>query len=187
MATLTKAMLDDLHKGCAAISMLPYTGGVALAGLDFSNADQVFTEQDTFNLSPDDSTTEDYKIDQYDEIIDSYMENGDWKMTGNIPSTSVEIFDYFFEKGEDINTGQEVKGQGGKEYLGKGYKEAKSVEVSVLIESKSRKTAIVLGHVIMTLNPPAIENHSKPAYAKITGKIVANGNHSKFAVLKAKP
>ena len=36
MATLTKAMIDDLHKGMAALSLLPYTdGGVTFSNLDF--------------------------------------------------------------------------------------------------------------------------------------------------------
>lgn len=183
-ATLTKAMLDDLHKGNAAISLLPYVaGGVSLEGLNFADADQIFTEQDTFTLSPSDPSTNAFKIDQNDEAIDFDFENGDWTINGNIPSFATAVFDYFFEDGETITTG--VTGQNGTKYTGKGYGEAKEVEVSVLVESKSEKTAIVLGHVKLVANPPAIDDHQKPGYVKLVGYVLANPKGSKFGVIKA--
>ena len=47
MATLTHAMLDDLHIGNASLSLKAYTpGGVDMSlGMDFSSADQIFTFQ----------------------------------------------------------------------------------------------------------------------------------------------
>ena len=189
MATLTKAMLDDLHKGCASISLLAYPkGGVVLAGLSFKDADQVFTEQDTFNMAPDDPSTEAVKIDQYDETIDFDFENGDWVITGNIPSWATAVFDYFYEAGEDVSgDGKTIEGQAGTKYEGKGYNEPKEVEVSVLVESKSKKTAIALAHVKIVVNNPAIDDHKKPGYVKFTGYVLANAKAgaSKFAILKA--
>ncbi len=185
-ATLTKAMLDDLHKGNAAIRLLPYTaGGVNLAGLDFSNADELFTEQDTFTLSPSDPSTNAFKIDQNDETIDFNFEEGDWTINGNIPSFATEVFDYFYEAGETISGESAVKGSDGVSYSGKGYNGAKEVEVSVLVESKSKKSAIVIGHVKMSVNPPAIDDHQKPGYVKFVGYVLANPKGSKFGVLKA--
>lgn len=182
-ATLTKAMLDDLHKGNAAISLLPYTaGGVNLEALDFSDADQVFTEQDTFTLSPSDPSTNAFKIDQNDETIDFDFEEGDWTINGNIPSFATEVLDYFYNAGETITN---VTGQNGTKYAGKGYNGAKEVEVSVLVESKSEKTAIVLGHVKISVNPPAIDDHQKPGYVKFVGYVLANPKGSKFGVVKA--
>ena len=187
MATLTKAMLDDLHKGNAAISLLPYkAGGVEISGLDFSEADQLFTEQDSFTLSPADPSTNAFRVDQYDEIIDFDFENGDYTINGNIPSWATEVFDYFFDAGsETIAEDTAITGQEGTKYAGKGYKEVKEVEVSVLVESKSKKTAIALGHVKIVVNPPAIDDHQKPGYTKFVGYVLANGTHSKFAILKA--
>ena len=186
-ATLTKAMLEDLHKGNAAISLLPYTaGGVSLKGLDFEDADQVFTEQDTFTLAPADPSTNAFKVDQYDETIDFDFENGDWTINGNIPSWATAVFDYFFNEPDAISgDGNTIKGQEGTVYAGKGYKDAKEVEVIVLVESKSKKTAIALGHVKIVVNPPAIDDHQKPGYVKFVGYVLANGEHSKFAILKA--
>ncbi len=186
-ATLTKAMLDDLHKGNAAISLLPYTaGGVSLKGWDFEDADQVFTEQGTFTLAPADPSTNAFKVDQYDETIDFDFENGDWTINGNIPSWATAVFDYFFNNPEAISgEGNTIKGQEGTVYAGKGYKDAKEVEVTVLVESKSKKTSIALGHVKIVVNPPAIDDHQKPGYVKFVGYVLANGEYSKFAILKA--
>lgn len=180
-------MLDDLHKGNAAISLLAYTsGGVALAGLDFEDANQIFTKQDTFTLAPDDPSTTAFKIDQNDETIDFDFENGDWTINGNIPSFATAVFDYFFEAGETLSgDGNTIKGQDGTVYSGKGYNEAKEVEVSVLVESKSKKTAIALGHVKIVVNPPAIDDHQEPGYVKFVGYVLANPGGSKFAIIKA--
>lgn len=186
-ATLTKAMLDDLHKGNAAISILPYTsGGVNLAGLDFTGADQIFTVQDSFTLSPEDGDTTDFKVDQYDETIDFDFDEGSWTINGNIPSIATAVLDYFFEAGETISgDGSTVTGQEGTVYSGKGYNAAKMVEASVLVESKSKKTAIVIGHVKIVVNPPAIDDHSTPAYLGFVGYVLANPKGSRFGILKA--
>lgn len=186
-ATLTKAMLDDLHKGIAAISILPYPkGGVNLNTLDWKDADQIFTVQDTFQLAPADPDTEVIRVDQRNEIIDFDFEAGDWTFTGNIPSASAEVFDYFFDQAESAVT---VTGQEGDSYTGKGYGESKEIEVSVLVESMSKKTAVAIAHVKLYSNPPAIDDHSTPLYEKLTGYVLANtlAGGSKFAVLKAAP
>lgn len=184
-ATLTKAMLADLHKGNAAISLLPYPdGGVSIDKLDFTAADQFFTAQDSFTLASADPTTEPFRVDQYDEIVDFDFESGDWTINGNIPSWATEVFDYLFNAGEAAVS---VKGQGGDSYVGKGYNEEKEIEVSVLVESKSKKTAIALAHVKLAVNPPAIDDHSTPGYVKFIGYVLPNDKTgaSKFAVLKA--
>ena len=184
-ATLTHAMLEDLHKGNAAISLLPYTaGGGALAGLDFSGADQVFTEQDTFTLAPSDPDNL-YRVDQYDELID--LDEGDWVINGNIPSFAKEVFDYFFNAGSAIagaGSATRIKGQEGTAYGGNGYNAPKVVDAIVLVESKSKKTAIVFGHVQFIVNNPAIDDHQKPGYVKLTGYILDNPGGDKFAILK---
>jgi hypothetical protein len=92
MATLTKAMIDDLHKGMAALSLLPYAdGGVTFSNLDFEGADQIFTLKDSFSITPSDTTSEEIKIDQRDEVIDTTVTKGEWTMTGNIPSVATEL------------------------------------------------------------------------------------------------
>lgn len=181
-ATLTKAMLEDLHKGNAAISLLPYAGGAALAGLDFSSANQIFTEQDSFTLAPSDPDNL-YRVDQYDELID--LDEGDWVLNGNIPSWATAVFDYFYNAGSAISgSAARIKGQEGTVYEGKGYNAPKVVDAIVMVESKSKKTAIAFGHVQFIVNNPAIDNHQKPGYVKIQGYILDNPGGDKFAILK---
>ena len=67
-ATLTKAMLEDLHKGSATVSLIPYTaGGVNFASMTFKDSDQIYTLAGSLTLSPEDAETNPIKIDQLDE------------------------------------------------------------------------------------------------------------------------
>ena len=113
-ATLTKAMIDDLHKGMASISLLKYPeGGVTFGTLDFSDADQIFTLKDSFSITPSDPTSEEVKIDQGDKTIDTTITTGEYKMAGQIPSVAVAVLDYFMNKKAAVT---KIKGQEGDEY-----------------------------------------------------------------------
>ena len=183
-ATLTKAMIDDLHKGMASISLLRYTdSGVTFGTLDFSEADQIFTLKDSFSVTPSDSTTEDVKIDQGDQTIDTTVTTGEYKMSGQIPSVATEVLDYFMSGASTVSnlTGQEGTNYSGKSY----YIEPKEVICTVLIESASKKTAIVFAKVKFVVNGVTIENASTPAYVGFTADILANAKQGQgdFAVL----
>ena len=184
MATLTKAMIDDLHKGMAALSLLPYTdGGVTFSNLDFSGADQIFTLKDSFSITPSNPTSEEIKIDQKDQTIDTTTETGEYKMAGQIPSIATEVLDYFMEKATDV-TG--LKGQEGDTYAGASYYiEPKEVICSVLVESASKKTAIVFAKVKFVVPGVTTENASTPAYLAFNADILANAmaGQGDFAVL----
>ena len=186
MATLTKAMIDDLHKGMAALSLLPYTdGGVTFSNLDFSSADQIFTLKDSFSITPSDPTSEEIKIDQKDQTIDTTTETGEYKMAGQIPSIATEVLDYFMEKATDV-TG--IKGQDGDTYSGSSYYiEPKEVICSVLVESASKKTAIAFAKVKFVVPGVTAENASTPAYLAFNADILANAaaGQGDFAVLAA--
>lgn len=185
-AKLTKAMIDDLHKGMAAISLLPYTdGGVTFSNLDFSDADQIFTLKDSFSVTPSDPTSEEIKIDQKDQTIDTTTETGEYKMAGQIPSVAVEVLDYFMNAASSVSG---LKGQGGKTYEGKSYYiEPKEVICSVLVESASEKTAIVFAKVKFVVPGVTVEKASTPAYVAFNADILANALAAQgdFAVLKA--
>lgn len=185
-ATLNKTMLEDLHKGSASISIIPYTaGGVNFASLSFAEADQIFTLAGSFTLSPEDAETNPIGIDQLDETIDFDMNEGNWQVNGNIPSIAEAVLSYFYEKGEAIAKGSEVIGPDNIKYIGQSYGKAKFVEVSMLLVSESKKTAIALAHVKLAVNPPAIDDMDTPAYLKMTGYVLVNPMGGKFAVLKA--
>ena len=184
MATLTKAMIDDLHKGMAAISLIKYTdGGVTFSNLDFSSADQIFTLKDSFSITPSDPTSEEIKIDQKDQTIDTTTETGEYKMAGQIPSVAIAVLDFFMNKAAEV-TG--VKGQEGDSYSGSSYYiEPKEVICSVLVESASKKTAIVFAKVKFVVPGVTVENASTPAYVAFNADVLANAmaGQGDFAVL----
>ena len=185
-ATLTKAMLADLMKGNASISLLacPENGEVTFSSLDFSSADQIFSVKDSFTLAPADPTVTNIQIDQNNEIIDTNIEEGDYVMNANIPSIASAVLDYFFNKGVAIAG---MKGQDETtEYSGQAYSDRKEVYCSILVESQSKKTAVAFARVRCFLNEPARDDNSNPAYLKFGGYIMSNlkEGEGKFAVLK---
>ena len=202
MATLTHAMLDDLHIGNACLSLLAYpAGGLDItAGVDFSTADKIYTLEGTFNLECDDPSSSDIKIDQHQEVIDVQLDKGgNWRMTGNIPSVAVELLEYFFTEGQAIAAGTAasktgVKGGEGTYYTGKGFLASPEIiEVSVLAESESKNTAILFPHVKMIVSKPKKDDNANPAYLSFVGFVLPNpftkGTPATpvgdFAVLKA--
>ena len=179
-------MIDDLHKGMASISLLPYAdGGVNFGTLDFTNADQIFTLKDSFSVTPSDPTSEEVKIDQKDQTIDTTTETGEYKMAGQIPSVAVEVLDYFMNAASAVSN---LKGQEGTTYSGKSYYiEPKEVICSVLIESASKKTAIAFAKVKFVVPGVTVENASTPAYVAFNADVLANAMEGQgdFAVLAA--
>ena len=202
MATLTHAMLDDLHIGNAAISLLDYTsGGVDITDptkTDFSSADQIYTLEGTFNLESDDPSSNDIRIDQHQEVIDTQIDKGgNWRMTGNIPSIAEAVLAKFYTAGAVIAAGTSqaptaVKGAEGTYYAGKGFMATPNeVEVTVLVESESKNTAILFPHVKMIVSKPKKDDNTNPAYLSFVGYILpnpykkTNAYVGDFAVLKA--
>ena len=204
MATLTHAMLDDLHIGNACLSLLPYSAsGVDItSGLDFSAADQIYTLEGTFNLECDDASSSDIKIDQHQEVIDVQIDKGgNWRMTGNIPSVASALLSYFFTEGAAIAAGTSSNKTGVKGhtdgtsytyYTGQGFLATpETIEVTVLAESESKNTAILFPHVKMIVSKPKKDDNANPAYLTFTGFVLpnpytkTNALVGDFAVLKA--
>ena len=185
MATLTKEMIDDLHKGMAAISLLPYPdGGVVFNNLDFAGADQIFTLKDSFSITPSDPSTEEVKIDQKDQTIDTTVTTGEYKMAGQIPSVATEVLDFFMTGAATVTN---LTGQEGTTYSGKAYYiEPKEVICSVLVESASKKTAIAFAKVKFVVPGVTMENASTPAYLAFNADVLANAKTGQgdFAVLR---
>lgn len=194
MATLTHAMLDDLHIGNACLSILPYNAaGVDItSALNFSAADKIYTLEGTFNLECDDPSNTDIRIDQHQEVIDvQYDKGGNWRMTGNIPSVASALLAYFFNEGQATGT---VTGGEGDTYTGQGFMATPEVvEVTILAESETKNTAILFPRVKMLVSKPKKDDNANPAYLSFTGFILPNpytkGTPATpvgdFAVLKA--
>lgn len=194
MATLTHAMLDDLHIGNACISLKAYTtGGVDITqAVSFAAEDKIYTLEGSFNLECDDPSSTDIRIDQHQEVIDvQFDKGGNWRMTGNIPSVAQALLEYFFTEGQATGT---ITGGESSTYTGKGFMATPEiVEVTVLVESESKNTAILFPHVKMIVSKPKKDDNSNPAYLSFTGFILPNpftkGTPATpvgdFAVLKA--
>lgn len=176
-------MLADLRKGIATIMLKAYPddpGDFSFASLDFSTEEEIFTVKDSFAITEGDPTTEDLQIDQMNEIIESMVTEGEYSMTGQVPSNAKALYDYFYESGAAIT------GIKGKEttYTGQAYKAKKEVYCSVLVESESKKTAVAFARVRLVLSRPVLENSSTVGYATLNGYILANlGEGGNFAVL----
>lgn len=189
MATLTnEVLLADLHKGMASLTLLPYdsTKGATFSNMDFSDGDVIITLKDTFSITPSAPTTEEIKIDQKDQVIDTTVEKGEYKMAGQIPSNAVTLFDYFMEAANANVAG--IKGKDGKTtYSGKSYyTSSREVECSVLVESASKQTAIAFARVKFVIPGVTVENTSTPAYLAFDADILANAatGEGDFAILK---
>lgn len=200
MATLTHAMLDDLHIGNASLALLPYssTGLDITSGVSFANADQIFTLEGSFNLTSDDPSATDIRIDQHQEVIDTQIDKGgNWRMTGNIPSIAQALLEYFFTEGATVSAGTAssptgVTGAEGTYYTGKGFMATpETIEVSVLAESESKNTAILFPHVKMIVSKPKKDDNTNPAYLSFVGYVLPNPYKKSdafvgdFVVLKA--
>ena len=106
-------------------------------------------------------------------------------MAGQIPSVATEVLDFFMNKAATV-TG--VKGQDGDSYSGSSYYiEPKEVICSVLVESASKKTAIVFAKVKFVVPGVTVENAATPAYVAFNADVLANAKAGQgdFAVLSA--
>ena len=199
--TLTHDMLADLNIGNASLSLLPYaaTGLDITSGVSFSGADQIFTLEGSLQLTADDPSGSSIRIDQHREVIDTDIDKGgNWRMLGNIPSQAVELLSYFFTDGAavaagSVSTPTGVTGQDGNAYYtGKGFLATPEIiEVSILMESESKNTAILFPHVKLVVSPVKKDDNTNPAYLSFVGFILPNPYKKSdalvgdFVVLKA--
>lgn len=106
-------------------------------------------------------------------------------MAGQIPSIATEVLDYFMSKAATVTN---VTGQEGDSYSGASYYiEPREVICTVLVESASKKTAIVFAKVKFVVPGVTLENASTPAYLAFNADILANAKEGQgdFAVLAA--
>lgn len=184
--TLTKALLDNLFKGVAHISLMPFeavkqtagsqAGGIMWKGLSFSGADEIFTIKDSFQISQADATEEDINVDQFDSAIDSTTTPGEWTFAGNIPSIAADLCKVFYQNGVAITkgtAGDGVTGQQGTEYAGQAYfASPKEVYATMLVENRASSMAIAFARVKITVG--LSKDDAGTAYLKMSGKILAN-------------
>ena len=194
-------MLADLHIGNASLSLKAYSaaGLDFTTGVDFSDADQLYTLEGSFQLTCDDPSSSEIRIDQHQEVIDTQItKGGNWRMTGNIPSQAQALLEYFFTEGTAVSAGTASNptgitgADGNAYYTGKGFLATpETIEVSILVESESKNTAILFPHVKLIVTPIKRDDNSNPAYLSFVGFILPNpmksGNNYEgdFVVLNA--
>lgn len=182
--TLTRQLLNDLHKGNSSIALLPVKNGeVDFSALDFTEADLIFSLKDSFQISQEDPEVTEIKIDQGDETIDTDTDAGSVNISANYPSNAEEAFAFFYEEATTTAT---VTAPDGKKYKGKGFfNTPKEVECSLLAQSQSKKTAIVFARVKLTVSMKQ-DDASNPLYLALTGKVLTNlkENAGDFVILK---
>ena len=187
MATITNAILNDLNTGNAVLKLLPYTpGGVNLAasgGVDFSSADEIFTLENSFQISKDAPSFSSTRIDQKHKVIESAVTAGEnYTMTGNIPSIAIALLELGFDKvagnvkakdGTDNYTANAAFKYGGLEK-----------EFTVLARSQSGNSALLFARVKFVFSEPQHDDNTTPTYVQFNAAMLPNENASgDFAVL----
>lgn len=192
MAKLTRELLNPLHKGNAAIALLPVSGGsVEFATLDFSEADLLYSIKGTFNINQDDPEVSELKIDQGDAVIDTTTEAGAITITGSYPTIAEDAFAYFYKEGIAVSAMKgPATGAGSTSatYSGKSFfNTPKQIECSLMAQSQDESTAIVFARVQMTVVMRQ-DNEDQPFYLAVTGKVLTNLKEGEgdFVVLKKK-
>lgn len=192
MAKLTRELLNPLHKGNAAIALLPITGGsVEFATLDFSGADLIYSIKGTFSINQDDPEVTELKIDQGDAVIDTTTEAGAITIAGSYPTIAEDAFAYFYKeciavsamKGPATGAGSTSATYSGKSF----FNTPKQIECSLMALSQDESTAIVFARVQMTVVMRQ-DNEDQPFYLAVTGKVLTNLKEGEgdFVVLKKK-
>ena len=187
MATLTNAILNDLNTGNSVLKLLPYTAGgvnlAASAGVDFSSADEIFTLENSFQISKDAPSFTSTRIDQKHKVIESAVEAGEnYTMTGNIPSIAVALLDLGFEK----KTGTIKAKDGTDNYTSTAAHLYGSVEkeYTVLARSQSGNSAIMFARVKFVFSEPQHDDNTTPTYIQFNAVMLPNENASgDFAAL----
>lgn len=173
-------MLTALNTGNSVLKLLPYTSGTGanLASLDFSSADEIFTLEDSFQITRDGASFTATKIDQKHRIIDREVSLGDnYMMVGNIPSIAVALLQFGFEEGSAAAVSVV---NGAKTYTGtKAFKFTPQIkEYSVLCVSQNGDTAVVFGRVKFIFSEPQHDDNSTPTYIHFDALMLPNEHTS---------
>lgn len=159
-ATLTKSMLNDLKKGNASFKVVPQTYDIT--DTTFDDADQFFTVEGTLSISGGEATVTGIKIDQSQSSISEYEEFSDVTIAGSIPSTALEVFDFFYNKSsKQPNLTNGITSSDGVTKLKEaaGYAiNGKGKDLTILVESDSRDTAVIFTNVKLYASAPSLAN-----------------------------
>ena len=186
MAKLTKELLKPLHKGNAAIALLPTENGVvSFSTLDFSAADLIYSIKGTFQITQDDPEVTELKIDQGDAVIDSTTESGAITITASYPTLAADAFAFFYKEAKEVSGVKGITSE--KTYSGKSFfNTPKQIECSLMALSQDESTAIAFARVQFTVVMRQ-DNEDQPFYLSVTGKVLTNlkADEGDFVILKS--
>lgn len=153
-ATLTRAMLADLETGNSAIRFVKQTN--ILSDTTFDDAETIYTSDGTLNITQAQPTKTEIKVDQLDAAVGVIYETGEFTITGTLPTTAIEAFEYFYTKSANqptLTTGITASDGVTKFIDATGFNlDGKRIKMTMMVESQSEKTAIVFTNVEMVVN-----------------------------------
>ena len=184
---ISNSILNDLNTGNAVLKLLAYTpGGVNLAtsgGIDFSSADEIFTLENSFQISKDAPSFTPTRIDQKHKVIETSVEAGDnYTMTGNIPSIAIALLELGFDK----VTGNVKAKDGTDNYTASAAFKYGPLEkeYTVLARSQSGNSALLFARVKFVFSEPQHDDNTTPTYVQFNAVMLPNENVSgDFATL----
>lgn len=183
--SLTKDLLAALGKGIASTKILPVVDGkVTMSGLDFTDAGQIFSIEDSFALDWAEPTLDETKVDQGLATIDIKIEQGEITFAANYPTIAEEAMKEFFK----TSTAGQVTVIGDAEHSYKGtsiFTDPKTTEVSLLIEDQNQEFAVVLARVSITARL-AYDGDKKIWYIGLNGRVLSNLKDGEGDALVAK-
>ena len=189
-ATLTKSMLDDLRKGNASFKVIPQTYNIT--DTSFDDADQFYTIEGTLAVGGGEASITGIKIDQAKSSISETEDFSDVTVTGSIPSTALELFDFFYDKSTTqpaLTTGITASDGVTKLTEASGYSlNGKGKNVTILLESESNDTAIIFTNVKLYASAPSLTNvKSEPWVVPFNGiaKEATQSGAASMIILKA--
>lgn len=188
-ATLTAEMLKDIEMGNASVRLVEQTD--TITDTTFDDADQIFTTEGTLQISQAEATKTEFKIDQRDAAVAVNYESGEFNVNGTVPSSAIPLFDYFYNKSGSqptLTTGITSVDGATKYTEANGYDlDAKRKKVTMLVESQSKKTAIIFTNVelVTALNWGDVK--TTPIGLTFTGTVMASAKDKapSFIILKS--
>lgn len=188
-ATLTEAILKDIEMGNASVRLVEQTDNIT--DTTFDDADQIFTTEGTLQIQQAEATKTEFKIDQKDAAVAVNYESGEFTINGTVPSSAIPLFDYFYNKSSNqpaLTTGITSVDGSAKYTEAYGYDlDAKRKKVTMLVESQSKKTAIIFTNVEMVTSLNWGEVKTTPIGLTFTGTVLAASGTGvpSFIILKS--
>ncbi len=177
---LPDSLLSALNTGNSVLKLLPYVKGTGanLASLNLQNAVEIYTLENSFQISKDAPSFSSTKIDQKHRVIESGVETGDnYTMQGNIPSVSLDLLSLAFDEGSAAAVSVV---DGAKTYSGtKAYKYgSKELEYTVVAIAQDGASGIVFGRVRFVFSEPQHDDNTTPTYVHFDAVMLPNEHAS---------